>query len=69
MVDDSPFGMKVFIDDGTGETQVFVHLVASKPIIDTSMAMMGKMITVVGVGAQYETTYEVTPRKADDLTP
>ncbi len=68
VVDDSPYGMKVFIDDGTGETQVFVHLVGGKPIIDTSMLMIDQMITVVGVGAQYETTYEVTPRKAEDLT-
>mgnify|MGYP000497005887 CR=1 FL=1 len=69
VVDDSPYGMKVFMDDGSAETQVFVHLVGGMPVIDTSKLMMGQMITVVGVGAQYETTYEVTPRKADDLTP
>jgi DNA/RNA endonuclease YhcR with UshA esterase domain len=67
VMDDSPYGMKVYIDDGSGEIQVFVHLVAGKPVIDTSMLAMDQMITVVGVGAQYEMTYEVTPRKAEDL--
>lgn len=68
VMDDSPYGKKVYIDDGSGEIQVFVHLVGGQPVIDTSMLMVDQMITVVGVGAQYETTYEVTPRKAGDLT-
>lgn len=67
--DDSPYGMKVFIDDGSGETQVFVHFIAGAPLIDTASLMLDQPITVVGLGAQYETTYEVLPRKADDLTP
>ncbi len=68
VVDDSPYGMKVFIDDGSAEVQVFVHLVGGKPLIDTSTLAIDQMITVVGVGAQYETTYEVLPRLATDLT-
>ncbi len=66
--DDAPYGVKVFIDDGSGETQVFVHLVAGKPVIDTTALAVGQAITVVGLGAQYEATYEVCPRKAEDLT-
>ena len=66
--DDAPYGVKVFIDDGSGETQVFVHLVAGKPVIDTTSLAVGQSITVVGLGAQYEATYEVCPRKAEDLT-
>lgn len=68
VMDDSPYGMKVYVDDGSAEVQVFVHLVGGQPVIDTSMLAIDQMITVVGVGAQYETTYEVAPRKADDLT-
>ena len=68
VMDDSPYGMKFYVDDGSAEVQVFVHLVAGKPVIDTSMLALDQMVTVVGVGAQYEMTYEVTPRKADDLT-
>jgi uncharacterized protein YdeI (BOF family) len=68
VMDDSPYGMKFYVDDGSAEVQVFVHLVAGKPVIDTSMLAIDQMVTVVGVGAQYETTYEVAPRKAEDLT-
>lgn len=68
VMDDSPYGMKVYVDDGSAEIQVFVHLVGGKPIVDTSMLAVDQMITAVGVGGQYETTYEVIPRKADDLT-
>jgi uncharacterized protein YdeI (BOF family) len=68
VMSDAPYGEKVFLDDGTGETQVFVHLVATKPVIDTTALAVGQSITVVGLGAQYEVTYEVCPRKATDLT-
>ena len=66
--DDSPYGMKVFIDDGSGETQVFVALVAGMPLVDLSGLAVGQAITVVGVGARYETTWEVLPRRAEDLS-
>jgi len=68
VMDDSPYGMKFYVDDGSAEVQVFVHLVAGNPVIDTSMLAIDQMVTVVGVGAQYETTYEVAPRKSEDLT-
>ena len=29
---------------------------------------MGQRVTVVGLAAQYETTYEVAPRQPSDLT-
>lgn len=66
--DDSPYGMKVFIDDGSGEIQVFAHLVGGEPVIDTASLMVDQTIMVVGTASQYETTYEVTPRNASDLT-
>jgi hypothetical protein len=69
VMDDSPYGMKVFIDDGSSEIQVFVHLIGGAPLIDTASLTVDQPITVIGLGGQYETTYEVMPRKADDLTP
>ena len=69
VVDDAPYGVKVFIDDGSGETQVFVHLKGGAPLVETASLMLDQSIEVVGVGAQYETAYEVLPRKADDLRP
>ena len=65
--EDPPYGLKVFIDDGSGEIQVFVHLVDGLGVIDTSDLEAGTAIEVVGLAAQYETTYEVAPRQASDL--
>ncbi|WP_426746547.1 DNA-binding protein [Myxococcus faecalis] len=66
--DDSPYGYKLYIDDGSGEVQVFVHASAGfNP--DTLRALpLGQSITVVGLAAQYETTYEVAPREPADLS-
>ncbi|MDC0680320.1 MULTISPECIES: DNA-binding protein [Sorangium] len=65
--DDQPYGFKVYIDDGSGEIQVFVHIVDGQPVIDTASLAVDQDITVIGLAAQYETTYEVAPRLAGDL--
>ncbi|KIG15791.1 hypothetical protein DB30_05209 [Enhygromyxa salina] len=65
--DDSPYGLKVYIDDGTGEVQVFVHLIDGVGVIDTTELAIDDTITVVGLVAQYEETYEVAPRQPSDL--
>lgn len=65
--DDSPYGLKVYIDDGSGEIQVFVHLIDSVGVIDTTGLATGSSIQVVGLVAQYLETYEVAPRHAADL--
>jgi DNA/RNA endonuclease YhcR with UshA esterase domain len=67
VVDDLPYRYKVFVDDGSGEVQVFVHVVANMPIIDTTSITMGSMIEVTGLAGQYEATYEVMPRRIEDL--
>jgi hypothetical protein len=67
IVDDAPYGLKVYIDDGSGEVQVFVHLVGGVGVVDTAGLTLGSSIAVVGLAAQYETTYEVAPRVAADL--
>jgi DNA/RNA endonuclease YhcR with UshA esterase domain len=65
--EDPPYGLQVYIDDGSGEIQVFVHLVDGIGVIDTGDLGTGDDIEVVGLAAQYETTYEVAPRQASDL--
>ncbi|WP_437279239.1 DNA-binding protein [Sorangium sp. So ce375] len=65
--DDQPYGFKVYIDDGSGEIQVFVHIVDGQPVIDTASLAVDQDITVTGLAAQYETTYEVAPRSTADL--
>jgi DNA/RNA endonuclease YhcR with UshA esterase domain len=66
--DDSPYGYKLYINDGTGEVQVFVHVSAGLDKAALQALTAGQRITVVGLAAQYETTYEVAPRQPSDLT-
>ncbi|RKH74789.1 DNA-binding protein [Corallococcus aberystwythensis] len=66
-VDDSPYGYKLYIDDGTGEVQVFVHVSAGFDKAALQALTVGQHIAVVGLAAQYETTYEVAPRMPGDL--
>lgn len=65
--DDRPYGYKVFIDDGSGEIQVFVHIVSGSPVVDVSTLAMGNNIKVTGLTGQYNDTYEVIPREKGDL--
>lgn len=67
VMDDSPYGKKVYIDDGSGEVQVFVHLVGGQPVVGIDSLVIGDSVSVTGVAGQFETTYEVIPRKSDDL--
>ena len=66
--DDSPYGYKLYINDGSGEVQVFVHVSAGFDKAKLQALTAGQRITVVGLAAQYDTTYEVAPRQASDLT-
>ncbi|HYH96713.1 DNA-binding protein [Hyalangium sp.] len=66
--DDSPYGYKLYINDGTGEVQVFVHVSGGFDKAALQALSAGQRITVVGLAAQYETTYEVAPRQPSDLT-
>lgn len=66
VVADAPYGHKVFLDDGSGETQVFLN--ASTDIDpNASHLQRGRSIRVTGFGNQYETTYEVEPRSRRDI--
>jgi uncharacterized protein YdeI (BOF family) len=66
--DDSPYGYKLYINDGSGEVQVFVHVSAGVDKAALQALTANQRITVVGLTAQYETTYEVAPRQPSDLT-
>lgn len=65
--DDSPCGYKLYIDDGSGEIQIFVHVSAGLDKASLQALTANERITVVGFAAQYETTYEVAPRQSSDL--
>lgn len=66
--DDSPYGYKLYINDGSGEIQIFVHVSAGFDKASLQALPMGKRITVVGMGLQYNDIYEVAPRQPSDLT-
>ncbi|WP_375764757.1 DNA-binding protein [Archangium gephyra] len=66
--DDSPYGYKLYVNDGSGEVQIFVHVSAGLDKASLQALTAGQRITVVGLAAQYETTYEVAPRQPSDLT-
>ncbi|RKH68197.1 DUF5689 domain-containing protein [Corallococcus llansteffanensis] len=65
--DDSPYGYKLYINDGSGEVQVFVHVSAGFDKATLQALAVGESISVTGLAAQYETTYEVAPRQPADL--
>ncbi|WP_437640627.1 DNA-binding protein [Sorangium sp. So ce854] len=67
VVDEQPYGFEVYIDDGSGEVQVYVHIVEGQPVVDMASLAVDQVIEVTGLAAQYEETYEVAPRRAGDL--
>jgi DNA/RNA endonuclease YhcR with UshA esterase domain len=66
--DDAPYGYKLYINDGTGEIQIFAHISAGFDKAALQALSSGQQITVVGFTSQYNTTYEVAPRQPSDLT-
>lgn len=65
--DDSPYGYKLYVDDGSGEVQIFVHIQADTDPARLRELVVGDSMRVIGLAAQYETTYEVAPRDAADI--
>lgn len=67
VVEDPPYGFKVIIDDGSGEIQIFVHMRGTVPLVDLSAVNVGDRVEVVGLGFQYDGTYEINPRSSADF--
>ena len=64
LVDDSPYGFKLDIDDGSGEVQVFLYPGTG---ISTAGLVDGRRLSVVCFSNQYEAEYECDPRSPADL--
>jgi hypothetical protein len=64
LVDDSPYGFKLDIDDGSGPVQVFLYPGAG---VSNAGLVDGARLSVVCFSNQYETTYECDPPAAGDL--
>ena len=65
-VDDQAYGYKLFLDDGSGEAQVFLN---ASTDIDPAAAHLqqGRTIRVTGFASRYDTTFEIEPRSRRDI--
>jgi uncharacterized protein YdeI (BOF family) len=64
VVNDAPYGSRLFLDDGTGEIQIYVSASAG---IDLSSLRPGRRVSATGFGAQYKDHYEIEPRFPADI--
>lgn len=67
--DDSPYGYKLYLNDGSGEVQLFVHVSAGVDANDLRALTVGQTLRATGISAQYATTFEVAPRRPSDIVP
>jgi DNA/RNA endonuclease YhcR with UshA esterase domain len=66
---DLSFGYSVFLDDGTGETQIFIPASTGVNLFDIPFVTPGNRIRVSGFGGQFQAQYEVLPRFRGDIHP
>lgn len=66
---DLPFGYSVFVDDGSGETQVFIPASTGINPFRLPYIEPGRELRVRGFGGQFEAQYEVLPRILTDVLP
>ena len=66
VVNDLPYGWKVYLDDGSGPAQVYLNKSTN---IDANAPHFrpGRRLRVTGFGSQYDTAYEVEPRSRRDI--
>jgi hypothetical protein len=67
IVNDLPFGYQVFVDDGSGETQIFIAASTGINPFTIPFIQLGARITAVGFSAQFLAQYEILPRHRLDL--
>jgi len=61
---DLPYGYKFYVNDGTGEIQVFVSTSCN---LDLSQMALGQKVSITGFSGQFDSTYEVQPRIQKDI--
>lgn len=69
IVNDLPYGYQVFIDDGSGETQVFIPASTGINPFKIPFIEAGAAFTAVGYSGQFLGQYEVLPRHRGDIRP
>jgi hypothetical protein len=64
--DDSPYGHKLWVDDGTGEAQVFVDA-ATELIRHTGSWRVADLLRIEGIVGKYGQSYELLPKTTYDI--
>jgi hypothetical protein len=65
VVDDRPYGWKVYVDDGSGRLLVFVGVATG---IDVSRFITpGQRVQITGLSGQYDDHHEILPRGPADV--
>ncbi|MDI1449626.1 DNA-binding protein [Polyangium sp. 6x1] len=67
IVKDGSYGIKAYVDDGSGEVEIYVCLRGDATLIDTTKLKVGTAVEITGLAQQYLDKYEVFPRGATDL--
>lgn len=63
---DLPYGYRFAVNDGSGESQVFVYASTG---IDLSRLAVGQRVRVIGFSSQFNAHYEINPRIPGDISP
>jgi DNA/RNA endonuclease YhcR with UshA esterase domain len=69
ILNDIPYGYKVYIDDGSGEVQIFISAATGLNPYRLPFVKVGDEIEVVGLSSQFLAEYEVMPRFITDIRP
>lgn len=69
IVVDLPYGFQVFINDGSGETQVFIAATTGIDPRNIPFIQVGRRIRAVGLSGQFLAQNEVLPRHRGDIRP
>jgi DNA/RNA endonuclease YhcR with UshA esterase domain len=69
IINDIPYGYKVFVNDGSGETQIFIAASTGVNPYRLPFIQLGARIAAVGFSSQFLTEYEILPRNNLDLRP
>jgi len=64
IIDDRPWGWKIYLDDGSGKLLVFV---APSTRIDVNRFRPGQTLNVIGLSGHYEQHIELLPRTPTDI--
>ncbi len=74
---DEPFGYRLFVDDGSGEIQVFIAVSAGVDVLDLPFLTPGQRVRATGFSGQYvnpsddppQNHYEIDSRSRADIEP